>query len=193
MNNNIKVNLVLDAKGLACPMPIVKTKKAMNTLEAGQILEVQATDKGSKSDIKAWADSSGHQYLGTIEENEVLKHYLRKSSNDEMNEKKYPHVIHNEALEKKLEEGNENVVVLDVREVAEYAFQHISSAISIPLGELDERLHELNKENEIYLVCRTGNRSDLAAQKLVENGFSHVVNVVPGMSQWKGITTSINS
>ena len=53
----IKANLQLDAKGLACPMPIVKTKKAMSDLEDGQVLEVQATDKGSKADLKAWAES----------------------------------------------------------------------------------------------------------------------------------------
>lgn len=59
----------------------------MNNLEAGQVLEVQATDKGSKADMKAWAESTGHHYLGTMEEGEVLKHYLRKSSNEESNEK----------------------------------------------------------------------------------------------------------
>ena len=58
--NDIKVNVSLDAKGLACPMPIVKTKKVMNELEAGQVLEVLATDKGSKADLKAWAGSGGH-------------------------------------------------------------------------------------------------------------------------------------
>jgi rhodanese-related sulfurtransferase/TusA-related sulfurtransferase len=189
--NNIKANVVLDANGLACPMPIVKTKKAMNNLEAGQVLEVQATDKGSKADMKAWAESSGHQYLGTIEEGEVLKHYLRKSSNDESNEKKHPNVINNEELEKKLE-ANENLVVIDVREAAEYAFNHIPDAISIPLGELEERVTELNKEDEIFVVCRTGNRSDLAAQKLTEKGFTNVFNVVPGMSQWTWIVTGIN-
>ena len=100
---NLKANVMLDAKGLACPMPIVKTKRAMNALEAGQVLEVQATDKGSKSDLKAWAESSGHQYLGTIEEGEVLRHYLRKSSDDEALEEKHPNVINNEGLEKKIE------------------------------------------------------------------------------------------
>ncbi|WP_026576958.1 sulfurtransferase TusA family protein [Bacillus sp. UNC438CL73TsuS30] len=189
--NNIKANVVLDANGLACPMPIVKTKKAMNNLEAGQVLEVQATDKGSKADMKAWAESSGHQYLGTIEEGEVLKHYLRKSSNDESNEKKHPNVINNEELENKLE-ANETLVVIDVREAAEYAFNHIPDAISIPLGELEDSLTELNKEDEIFVVCRTGNRSDLAAQKLTEKGFTNVFNVVPGMSQWTWKVTGIN-
>lgn len=84
---NLTANTILDVKGLACPMPIVKTKKEMKNLGAGQVLEVQATDKGSKADMKAWAERTGHQYLGTIEEGEVLKHYLRKSSNEEANEK----------------------------------------------------------------------------------------------------------
>ncbi|MEH7419233.1 sulfurtransferase TusA family protein [Neobacillus drentensis] len=187
---NMKANVILDAKGLACPMPIVKTKKAMNTLEEGLVLEVQATDKGSRADLKAWAESTGHQYLGTIEEGNVLKHYLRKSSNDETNEKKYPNLISNEILEKKME-NNEDIVVLDVREAAEYVFNHIPDAVSIPLGELEDRMDELNKDKEIYVLCRTGNRSDLAAQKLAQKGFTNVMNVVPGMSQWKGQSTGI--
>jgi rhodanese-related sulfurtransferase/TusA-related sulfurtransferase len=185
----LKANVVLDAKGLACPMPIVKTKKAMNGLEAGQVLEVQATDKGSKADLKAWAESTGHQYLGTIEEGEVLMHYLRKSSNDETLERKHPNIINNNELEIKLE-SNANMVVLDVRENAEFAFNHIPNAFSIPLGELEGRYDELNKEAEIYVICRTGSRSDLAAQKLTEKGFTKVINVVPGMSQWTGKTIS---
>jgi rhodanese-related sulfurtransferase/TusA-related sulfurtransferase len=189
--NTLKTDLVLDAKGLACPMPIVKTKKAMNTLESGQVLEVQATDKGSKADIKAWAQSSGHQYIGTIEEGDVLKHYLRKSSGEEKLERKHPNVTTNEELAQKLE-TNENIVVLDVREAAEYVFNHIPNAVSIPLGELENRLNELNREDEIFLVCRTGNRSDFAAQKLAENGFNKVFNVVPGMSEWSGKTDTLN-
>ncbi|RIW34726.1 hypothetical protein D3H55_09455 [Bacillus salacetis] len=184
---NITVNHSLDAKGLACPMPIVKTKKAITTLEAGQVLEVEATDKGSKADIKAWAEKSGHQYLGTIEEGDILKHYLRKASGEEAIEKKHPHTADNDQLAAKLEES---IVVLDVRESAEYVFNHIPNAVSIPLGELDSRMDELNKEDEIYVVCRTGSRSDLAAQKLAENGFNNVINVIPGMSQWNGASES---
>ncbi|GKU84070.1 sulfurtransferase TusA family protein [Niallia sp. NCCP-28] len=188
---NIKANTILDAKGLACPMPIVKTKKEMKNLDAGQVLEVQTTDKGSKADIKAWAESTGQQYLGTIEEGEVLKHYLRKSSNEESNEKKHPNIISNEELEKKID-VDKNIVVIDVRENAEFAFNHIPNAISIPLGELENKMNVLNKNAEIYIVCRTGNRSDLAAQKLTENGFNNVINVEQGMSQWSGKTISIN-
>ncbi|MGB3261716.1 sulfurtransferase TusA family protein [Paenisporosarcina sp.] len=190
--NEIKANLILDAKGLACPMPIVKTKKAMTTLEAGQVLEVLATDKGSTADIKAWAGSTGHQYLGTLEDGDVLKHYLRKSSGEEATERKHPNVATNEELITKLQ-NNDNIVVVDVREAAEYAFDHIPNSLSIPMGELESRLNELNKEDEIYVVCRTGSRSDFAAQKLAENGFTNVINVLPGMSQWTGETKNINN
>lgn len=185
----IKFDQLVDAKGLACPMPIVRTKKAMNDLEPGGVLEVQATDKGSTADIKAWAGSTGHQYLGTVEEGDVLKHYLRKASGEEKEEKKHPHVASNEELQTKLANG-EDILVLDVRESAEYAFHHIPGAKSIPLGELENRLGDLNQQQSIYVVCRTGNRSDFAAQKLTAAGFKNVVNVIPGMSEWSGETKS---
>ncbi|MCD7035942.1 sulfurtransferase TusA family protein [Metabacillus sp. GX 13764] len=182
---NIKTDKILDAKGLACPMPIVKTKKAMKDLEAGQVIEVLATDKGSKADMKAWAESTGHHYLGTVEESDVLKHYVRKSSADEAIEKKYSIKASNEELMQKLSSG-EKIVVLDVREEAEYAFNHIPNAVSVPLGDLDSRLKEIDQDADIYVVCRTGTRSDLASQKLAAYGFKKVTNVVPGMSEWTG-------
>ena len=74
----MNVDQILDAKGLACPMPIVKTKKAMNQLEAGQILEVQTTDKGAKSDLTAWAKSTGHTIVDFKEENNVFVFQIQK-------------------------------------------------------------------------------------------------------------------
>jgi len=185
---NIKTDFVLDAKGLACPMPIVKTKKAINGLEAGQVLEVLATDKGSKADMKAWAESTGHQYIGTTEEGDILKHYIRKASSDEEKSvNSFANVVSNEDLERNL---SGKITILDVREAAEYAFGHIPNAVSIPLGELEDRFSEINGDLEIYVICRTGNRSDMAASKLAEKGFTKVFNVVPGMSGWNGPTTT---
>jgi len=69
---------VVDAKGLACPMPIVKTKKAMNELESGQVLEIHTTDKGAKNDLTAWAKSGGHELLNHEEGNNVLKFWIKK-------------------------------------------------------------------------------------------------------------------
>ncbi|MDC3417162.1 sulfurtransferase TusA family protein [Aquibacillus salsiterrae] len=69
---------LLDAKGLACPMPIVKTKKAINELNTGEVLEIHATDKGAKSDLTAWAKSGGHELLQDTEEDGVLKFWVKK-------------------------------------------------------------------------------------------------------------------
>jgi tRNA 2-thiouridine synthesizing protein A len=69
---------VLDAKGLACPMPIVRTKKAMDELASGQVLEIHVTDKGAKNDLTAWAKSAGHEMVQSAEEGEVLKFWIRK-------------------------------------------------------------------------------------------------------------------
>ncbi|WP_422124291.1 sulfurtransferase TusA family protein [Planococcus sp. X10-3] len=183
----IQTDKLLDAKGLACPMPIVRTKKAMNELEPGQVIEVQATDKGSLADLKAWAKSSGNQYLGTSEEGDVLKHYLRKADQtEEKEEVRFPHTVTNAELQEQLESGE--VIVLDVREPAEYAFGHIEGAVSIPLGELENRTQELDAEKEVVVICRTGNRSDFAAKQLAEKGFARVKNAVEGMTHWNGST-----
>ena len=69
---------VLDAKGLACPMPIVKTRKEMKDMESGQVLEILATDKGAKADMTAWAKSGGHELLDIQEEGGALKFWIKK-------------------------------------------------------------------------------------------------------------------
>lgn len=69
---------VLDAKGLACPMPIVRTKKAMDELNAGEVLEIHVTDKGAKNDMPAWAKASGHELIKQTEEGDILKFWIKK-------------------------------------------------------------------------------------------------------------------
>ena len=69
---------LLDAKGLACPMPIVKTKKSMNDMETGQVLEIHATDKGAQADLAAWSRSGGHEIVQSNEENGVFKFWIKK-------------------------------------------------------------------------------------------------------------------
>src|SRR5699024_971221 len=187
----IKADYFLDAKGLSCPMPIVKTKKEMENVEVGKVLEVQATDPGSQADIAAWAESTGEQYLGTVEEGGVLKHYLRKSDS----KKHEKPLTYNEqaTLEEVADKMNdEDVVILDVREQAEYAFNHIPGAVSIPFGELENRYDELDKDARIYVICRTGNRSDFAAKAVEKKGCKNVTNVVPGRTRGNGPTTSMN-
>lgn len=180
----IQHDILVDAKGLACPMPIVRTKKAMKDIEPGTVVEIQATDQGSTADLKAWAQKVGHEYLGTTEEGKTLKHYLRAAGKKEEEERTFPHVIANEDLKKAIH-NDEIMTILDVREKSEYDEYHIPNAISIPMGELEERMSELNQERPTYVVCRTGNRSDMVAHTLSKNGFDRVINVVPGMSKWK--------
>lgn len=133
------------------------------------------------ADLWAWANSTGNQYLGTIEDGDVLRHYVRKASGNDQEVPAFEQIVNNETVE--VARQNADTLVLDVRETAEYAFAHIPSAVNIPLGELEERIEELDMSKTIYVVCRTGSRSDLACQQLDAKGFN-VQNVVPGMSDW---------
>ncbi|MEK5080798.1 sulfurtransferase TusA family protein [Solibacillus sp. FSL W7-1436] len=75
----MNIKQTLDAKGLACPMPIVKTKKAIDTLNSGDVLEVLVTDKGALNDFTAWAGAGGHTIVEQKEEAGVLYFYIQKA------------------------------------------------------------------------------------------------------------------
>jgi tRNA 2-thiouridine synthesizing protein A len=68
----------LDLKGLSCPIPIVKTAKAMRELAPGQMIEVLATDPGSVPDFRAWSKSTGNPLVESGEEAGVYRFVLRK-------------------------------------------------------------------------------------------------------------------
>ena len=61
-------DLELDARGLSCPLPILRTKKALATLHSGQVLRVLATDPGSVADMAAFTEQTGHQLLSSSQE-----------------------------------------------------------------------------------------------------------------------------
>jgi tRNA 2-thiouridine synthesizing protein A len=61
------VTQTLDASGLACPMPVVRTRQAIDQLATGDVLEVISTDRGSLRDLPAWAESTGHRLIDTSE------------------------------------------------------------------------------------------------------------------------------
>ena len=69
----------LDATGLDCPMPLLKAKRALNAMEAGQRLRILATDQGSVRDFRVFAEQSGHQLLASDEADGVSIHLLQKS------------------------------------------------------------------------------------------------------------------
>lgn len=177
--------VILDAKGLACPMPIVKTKKQMNELLPGDVLEVQATDKGSAADLAAWSKSAGHEFLGTKVEGQVLHHLIRKGGAPQAGGQPMILEMSLHTFQQKIEEG-QPLFILDVREPDEYESGHIPGAVHIPLGEVEDRAEELNRETLIYLICHSGRRSELAAQKLKEKGFHQLMNIVSGMNSWTG-------
>lgn len=68
----------LDLKGLSCPMPIVKTAKAMKELTAGDLVEVLATDPGSQRDFVAWAKATGNVLVESSVSDNVYRYVLRK-------------------------------------------------------------------------------------------------------------------
>jgi TusA-related sulfurtransferase len=72
MSTETKVDKTVDYRGLFCPMPIVKISKA--------IKEMVADDPGSKADVTAWARQTGHELLGTKEEADVFKYYVRRAA-----------------------------------------------------------------------------------------------------------------
>ncbi len=80
MSSKFEVTETLDVKGQSCPMPVVKTKGAIDELAEGEVLEVVATDSGSVSDIAGWADGTdGVELLDQREEADLYRHYVRKT------------------------------------------------------------------------------------------------------------------
>jgi tRNA 2-thiouridine synthesizing protein A len=72
----------LDCRGLLCPMPVVKTGKAVKEMAPGQILKIVATDRGAIADVPAWAADTGNQLLEWHQEGTDLVFYIRKGDAD---------------------------------------------------------------------------------------------------------------
>lgn len=70
---------VLDAKGLNCPLPILKAKKALKGLQAGQVLEILSTDPGSVADFAAFCNQTGNELLASATEGDVYKFEIKKN------------------------------------------------------------------------------------------------------------------
>lgn len=68
----------LDAKGLSCPMPSVKTALALEKMSVGEILEVLTDDPVSRRDLPVWAESTGNNFLGVEEDGSTIRIYIRK-------------------------------------------------------------------------------------------------------------------
>lgn len=94
-----------------------------------------------------------------------------------------------------VEEHGREVQVLDVREPAEFNAElgHIRGARLIPLGELSQRLGELDKTKPIIAVCRSGARSARATLMLLQSGFARVANLSGGMLRWRAQSLAVET
>jgi len=72
----VAINQLVDAKGLSCPMPIVKTAQAVKSLPSGATVEVLATDPGSVKDFAAWCRTTGHELLESSSDGAVYRTYV---------------------------------------------------------------------------------------------------------------------
>ncbi len=77
MIDDIIPDETLDCRGLSCPMPILKTKKALSNIRSGQILEILGTDPGTKNDLPSFAKRAGHEYLGEKEDEGFIRFYIK--------------------------------------------------------------------------------------------------------------------
>jgi tRNA 2-thiouridine synthesizing protein A len=76
--NVLKEDKVLDCSGMLCPVPVIKTSKAIKELEVGQVLKMIATDPGAPSDMEAWSRQTGNELMDSQEDGGKYVFYLRR-------------------------------------------------------------------------------------------------------------------
>ena len=76
---NLKIAKSIDARGTACPGPLLEAKKGIGKIKSGEIMEVLSADEATKKDIPKWAKKKKHEYLGAVEESGYYKIYLKKN------------------------------------------------------------------------------------------------------------------
>jgi tRNA 2-thiouridine synthesizing protein A len=77
-SSNVNFDKEVDARGLSCPLPILKTKKALNDMTSGQVLKVVATDPGSVKDMQSFATQTGNRLLSSTEEDKAYVFFFTK-------------------------------------------------------------------------------------------------------------------
>ena len=80
MSDDVQVAKVLDLKGLACPMPVVKVSKGISEIEVGQVLQAVSTDPGSLTDFPAWARTSGNEIIKIDQSDAETTFYIKRLS-----------------------------------------------------------------------------------------------------------------
>ena len=75
---SIVFNAEVDAIGMNCPLPILRTKKALATMQSGDVLKIKATDAGAAHDFPAFAKQTGNELIASTTEGEVLVFYMKR-------------------------------------------------------------------------------------------------------------------
>ena len=78
MSQEITFNAEVDAIGMNCPLPILRTKKALATMQSGEVLKIKATDAGAAHDFPAFAKQTGNELIASTNEGEVLVFYMKR-------------------------------------------------------------------------------------------------------------------
>jgi len=76
---DLKAVKVVDARGTACPGPLLAAKKGIGDIESGDIMEILSSDEGTKHDIPRWCQKMEHEFLGIIEEDSYSRLFLKKA------------------------------------------------------------------------------------------------------------------
>ncbi|MGO4886331.1 rhodanese-like domain-containing protein [Anaerobacillus sp. MEB173] len=94
--------------------------------------------------------------------------------------------INVDQLTEMLQEQNEDVFFVDVREPHEYNEGHIKEMTNVPLSQLENSYQQIPTDKKVVIICRSGNRSVQAAHFLMKQGYRDLVNVEGGMLEWSG-------
>lgn len=76
---SLNVKQIVDARGTACPGPLLAAKKAIGEVESGEIMEILSSDEGTKNDIPKWCGKMEHEFLGICEEDSYSRLFLKKA------------------------------------------------------------------------------------------------------------------
>ncbi len=83
-------------------------------------------------------------------------------------------------------QGKNNHILIDVRTPDEFKSGHVAKAKNIPLNTISKKMKSIPKDKTVVLMCRTGNRSGMAARQLASAGYDNVINLKGGILRWQG-------
>lgn len=106
-----------------------------------------------------------------------------EENNNTMNT--YDEITPLEAKEKLMDQSEETVLLLDVREPEEREGSYVKDSLFIPLGEIPDRYEEIPKDVQLMIYCKAGVRSAMAAEYLISQGYENVINVEGGILEWE--------